>query len=325
MRDLFFKTTKARHPSKKLRFVYQYLRLNSKPFFFSRPRSSFTLHARLQVLRRMFTWFYTDKFARRHVFKRLLKSHLTSYGHFLSFCTKMETLAPIILYRLNFASHLKESFLFINNGFLLKNGQRIQSPLQHYKLGDFIELCFFKTVFDGIKKTFITKSISNRDDILTSSYFLLSGIKSTNSFLIQSNSYNSYKGFFSIDTVRTEDKLNDIRPVRTVRPLDYYPYYLVYKTQDNFFFKTWVARSYWWSKFKKFGDYLELSNTDTFWLAVENPNYSVNLFWLDPQWFNIPGFVPRIFGDFWLQFPYNRLDQPYDAERFSVDLHKVRD
>lgn len=154
MRDLVFKSTRPRHPSKKLRFVYNYLRLQTKPSFFLRPKSSRSSFARFQILRKMFVWFYSDRFARRHVFNRLIKTKVNSYASFLAFCTKLETLVPVVLYRFHFVSHLKQAFSTVNSGFVLKNGQKVLSIFAIMRLGDFIELPFYQTFFQLTKMGF---------------------------------------------------------------------------------------------------------------------------------------------------------------------------
>lgn len=145
MRDLFFKTTQARHPSALLRFVYSFLRLRQQSVFFVRPRSKFSLFFRLQILRKLFVWFYTDKFARRAVFQRLIRVRSSTFRTFLNFCTTLETYIPVILYRLHFVENMRNAFLAIRTGLVFKNGRRIIRPDSVLRLGDFVELFFDDT------------------------------------------------------------------------------------------------------------------------------------------------------------------------------------
>jgi hypothetical protein len=142
MRDLFFKTTQARHPSALLRFVYTFLRLRNQSVFFVRPRSRFSLFFRLQILRKLFVWFYTDKFARRSVFNRLIRVRSSTFRTFLNFCTTLETYVPVLLYRFHFVDNMRHSFVAIKSGFIFRNGRRVRRFDTNIRLGDFLE-CFF--------------------------------------------------------------------------------------------------------------------------------------------------------------------------------------
>ena len=146
MRDLFFKTTQARHPSALLRFVYTFLRLRNQSVFFVRPRSRFSLFFRLQILRKLFVWFYTDKFARRSVFNRLIRVRSSTFRTFLNFCTTLETYVPVLLYRFHFVDNMRNSFVALRAGFVFRNGRRISRVDTNIQLGDFLE-CFFDDQF----------------------------------------------------------------------------------------------------------------------------------------------------------------------------------
>ena len=140
MRDLFFKTTQARHPSAVLRFVYSFLRLRNQAVFFVRPRSRFSLFFRLQVLRKMFVWFYTDRFTRRSFFRRMVRARTGTFRTFLNFCTTLETYIPVILYRFRFTETMRESFYSIQAGRVFCNGVLVQNPTRVLSFGDVLEL-----------------------------------------------------------------------------------------------------------------------------------------------------------------------------------------
>lgn len=177
MRDLFFKTTQARHPSALLRFVYTFLRLRQQSVFFVRPRAKFSLFFRLQILRKLFVWFYTDKFARRSVFRRFIRVRSTTFRTFLNFCTTLETAIPVILYRFHFVDNMRNAFLAVRAGFVLQNGRIISRPDSFLRLGDFIEL-FFDDIFKGLGFAHLIKCLPTlrfrltlRDSIVNTGIF----------------------------------------------------------------------------------------------------------------------------------------------------------
>lgn len=142
MRDLFFKTTKAKHPSRIMRFVYTFLRLRQRAVFFVRPRSRVSLYFRLQVLRKMFCWLYTDRFSRQYVFRRFVRQRTTTFRSFLDFCTTLETYIPVVLYRLHFVDNMRNSFYALRCGFIFKNGCSIRRPTEVLRFGDFVEVLY---------------------------------------------------------------------------------------------------------------------------------------------------------------------------------------
>jgi len=149
MRNLFFKTTQPRHPSRLLRFVYAFLRLRHQAVFFVRPRSRNSLFFRLQILRKMFVWFYTNSFSRTKRFRRLITRRTLSFRSFLDFCTTLEMSLSVLLYRFHFVENMEAGFAAIKAGCVFKNGLCVTKALTPVRLGDYIELFFddaFKTL-----------------------------------------------------------------------------------------------------------------------------------------------------------------------------------
>jgi hypothetical protein len=237
MRDLFFKTTRARHPSKKLRFVYNFLRLQRSVNFVRQPRSSKSSFARFQILRKMFMWFYSDQFLRKHVLKKTLKSHVTGYGKFLSFCTKLEMLVPVILYRLHYIKHLKEGFLAVQQGLVLKNGNTVSSILHVLQPGEFIEFPYHSVLLATARSvllyslTFLkTISVDWEYWLVLLNAFLPSGRRLTDSlFLSYSASTPLIKELFETKVIWNK-QIGDFGYRRLTCPMQFVCYYLHYKT-----------------------------------------------------------------------------------------------
>jgi hypothetical protein len=90
----------------------------------------------------MFSWFYTDRFVRLKRFRRLVRNRTTNFRSFLDFCTTLETLVPVILYRLHFVENMEDGFAAIAAGCVFKNGFRVQQSVATLNLGDFIEIFY---------------------------------------------------------------------------------------------------------------------------------------------------------------------------------------
>jgi hypothetical protein len=88
----------------------------------------------------MFVWFYTDKFARRAVFRQLIKTRSSNFRTFLNFCTTLETYIPVILYRFHFVDNMRNSFYALDAGLVYQNGNRVINRASTLKLGDFLEI-----------------------------------------------------------------------------------------------------------------------------------------------------------------------------------------
>jgi hypothetical protein len=256
MRDLFFKTTRARHPSKKIRFVYNFLRLHRNINFVRRPRTSNSSFARFQVLRKMFMWFYTDRFLRKHLLKRVMKAHITGYGKFLSFCTKLEMLAPVLLYRLHYTRHLKEGFLAIRQGLVFKNGERIKSILHVIQPGDFIEFPYHGQFIGLIRSIFIdnlkflkSAFVKRKRWAIWLSALLPRGSAATDSlFLSYANSTPILKKTFAVIPYGEIDYPTFTRNYFFLMPINFLSYYLHYKTPAReltyFFWSSKEKRGY---------------------------------------------------------------------------------
>jgi hypothetical protein len=305
MRDLFFKTTRARHPSKKLRFVYKYLTLQKNVVLFARPRSFRSMFARFQILRKMFIWFYSDRFARRHVFKRLLKSHISGYSSFLSFCTKLETVIPVFVYRLHFVQHLKESFIALQNGFIYKNGQRVGSFYQVVKPGDLVELPIYKN-FSLLCRNLFYLNFSSFDVPYKYAYWLpklqnyaASFYATQDSFFLgQANSYNRYLGL----AIKTKSD-------KRATLFNFFPYFLAYKMQDLHILGR--VANVLCQKFELFNDFNDFLIGSP--LHMEDVLLLSKYLWIDPC------FMP-----FFRKYPLLTLDKKMFPAKFLSRFNKKR-
>lgn len=149
-RDLFFKTTKPRHPSKLTRFVYSFLRVQSRrrvATFFVRPRARFSAFFRLRVLRKMFGWLYTDRFVRYRFFRRFLRYKTFRFYSFFAFCMRLETFLVVTVFRFHFVASMRSAFTAIRCGCVAVNGTVVGSPIRQVRLGDFVEVLPQYSVF----------------------------------------------------------------------------------------------------------------------------------------------------------------------------------